>query len=349
MGRSFHGSVINRVIRGCRTDRRARDLDEDEARRGPPHDRAAAPSAVRPAAPPWPCWILADRARASRSCAPSHPAPRLHRWRRACSCSCFSIVAAAARSVGSSRPWPRRRRVPVRRLALLPPLHAFAVEQPDDVLALLVFVVVASVVSVLVDQSRPPHAPSSTRAQAEARGTRAARRRNVPSSTTPSPISSPSCASTFGLDASPCSRRRRGVASAASAGAPVPRPPGGASLRRRARATGGARRRRCRALGAADRRLLRRSSPSSAWRRPRCASTTEAARRDALTEANGVRTALLAAVSHDLRNPLATIKASATSSAQRRCRVVRRPRGVASPDHRSRDGSAHRSCRTSST
>ena len=43
---------------------------------------------------------------------------------------------------------------------------------------------------------------------------------------------------------------------------------------------------------------------------------TQAAQAEALAEANRVRTALLTAVSHDLRTPLASVKAAITSLRQ---------------------------------
>ncbi len=54
----------------------------------------------------------------------------------------------------------------------------------------------------------------------------------------------------------------------------------------------------------------------------------------ALAEANELRTALLAAVSHDLRTPLASIKASVTSLLQRRRRLHARSDPRAAGDHR---------------
>ena len=66
-------------------------------------------------------------------------------------------------------------------------------------------------------------------------------------------------------------------------------------------------------LPAADRRLLTAFVDQLRLAQTTLALQTEATRAAALDEANDLRDALLAAVSHDLRGPLANIKAAATS------------------------------------
>ncbi len=68
-----------------------------------------------------------------------------------------------------------------------------------------------------------------------------------------------------------------------------------------------------RALAAEDRRLLGAFVAQLQLVQTALRLQTEAASADALVDANNVRDALLAAVSHDLRTPLANIKAAATS------------------------------------
>ena len=61
---------------------------------------------------------------------------------------------------------------------------------------------------------------------------------------------------------------------------------------------------------------------------------TQAAQAEALAEGNRMRTALLAAVSHDLRTPLASIKASISTLRQTGVELDRRRRGGAAGDDR---------------
>ena len=74
------------------------------------------------------------------------------------------------------------------------------------------------------------------------------------------------------------------------------------------------------ALAAADRRIVEAFAAQAALalRQERLAEEAAAAR--PLAEADRMRTALLAAVSHDLRTPLASAKAAVTSLRSRRCR-----------------------------
>ena len=72
---------------------------------------------------------------------------------------------------------------------------------------------------------------------------------------------------------------------------------------------------------------------------------TQAAQAEALAEGNRMRTALLAAVSHDLRTPLASIKASVSSLRQTDVAVVGGRRGRPAGHHRAERGPARRADR----
>ena len=69
-------------------------------------------------------------------------------------------------------------------------------------------------------------------------------------------------------------------------------------------------------LAADDQRVLQAFAAQLASALERRRLQAEAARRPLLAETDALRTALLRAVSHDLRTPLASIKASVTSLLQ---------------------------------
>ena len=72
---------------------------------------------------------------------------------------------------------------------------------------------------------------------------------------------------------------------------------------------------------------------------------TQAAQAEALAEGDRMRTALLRAVSHDLRTPLASIKASVSSLRQTDVQLVGRGRGGAARQHRAERRPARRARR----
>ena len=204
------------------------------------------------------------------------------------------------------------------------PYHTFVISHPDDVLALVVFVVVAAAVSAVV-------------------GLAARRTRDAPG-----PEPTPKCYSTW--RATYCARARTGRPAGPAAGdlragighparipsrhPAHPRPParpGNLAGRRR---RGGkpcaapgegdtdipvgedlALVLRGRPLPAADRRILEAfaAQAAAALRQQRLAE--EAERTRPLAEADRMRTALLSAVSHDLRTPLSSAMAAVESLA----------------------------------
>lgn len=194
------------------------------------------------------------------------------------------------------------------------PLHGFTIAEAENLLALIVFLVVAAVVSGLVDVAAR-RAAEAARARAEAETL--ARLAGTMGRQDPLDALVASLQSTFGLrSASVLRRTDDGWVSDASAGAPVPDSPenadtveglsGGLVL-----ALVGPR------LGAEDRRVLNAFAAqlSAAVERNRLNAAVDEA--SIMSRANDLRTALLRAVSHDLRTPLASIKASVSSLRQR--------------------------------
>ncbi len=195
-----------------------------------------------------------------------------------------------------------------------PPHHRFTIAEGENALALVVFLAVGAVVSLLVVQSTR-RAAESDRARAEAEAlARAAS--ELAEREDPLPRMIERMRATFGLDAVSV-LVRSGPAwrvEASSEDAP-PDDLGdrtgielGDDVRLVLRGPG---------LTADDRRLILAlgSQLVSAIERRRLRG--EAAEAVVLAEADQLRTALLRAVSHDLRSPLASIKASVTSLLQR--------------------------------
>jgi two-component system sensor histidine kinase KdpD len=191
-----------------------------------------------------------------------------------------------------------------------PPLHTFTIDKPDNLLALLLFVTVAMLVSSVVHLAAS-RAGQAARSREEARMLLTLAQTVLGGSDTPAAVLDhlvatvggqaellehvggrwvPIAASGGPMDqAAPATRAdvRTDLALQAS-GQPAPITPG--------LLAGFA----AQAAAALDRERLR----------------TQAAQAEALAEGNRMRTALLAAVSHDLRTPLASIKASVSSLRQ---------------------------------
>ncbi len=195
-----------------------------------------------------------------------------------------------------------------------PPLHRFTVAETENVLAIVVFLGVALVVAFLVDQAARTKA-QAVRAQAEARAL-ADVAAAFSDSRDPLPTLVETIRATFDLDAVAVLRPEGdGWRAEASCGDPVPGAPdqatasfpldGGGSL-----ALVG------RPLARDDRLVLDAFTARVAEALTTRSLQAEASHAVALGQANELRTALLAAVSHDLRTPLASIKASATSLLQ---------------------------------
>ena len=220
----------------------------------------------------------------------------------------------------------------------IPPIHTFTIERAADAIAGVTFLLVAVVVSLLVDQSARRRL-ETTRARGEsealarlAGGALASGREVLPSLLaelratfglrgvailTPGDEAPP--ADGQAVTAGPAAGEGPGDSGPrprwtvqASAGSPVPTSPDDAAF---SAALGGG------AvlvltgteLAADDRRLLSAFVAQLRVAREQTRLAAQAASAEKLSETNELRTALLAAVSHDLRTPLASIKAAATS------------------------------------
>jgi two-component system sensor histidine kinase KdpD len=196
-----------------------------------------------------------------------------------------------------------------------PPLHEWTIEERENVLALIVFLLVAAVVSAFVDASAR-RARDAARARADAE-TLARLAANVQHD---DPLADlvVFIRSSFGLDGASVLARGDEAAEwrvEAAAGSHPPADPTSASLTLAlgedvVLALAGA------GLTGADRQVLNAFAAQLTAARERAHLTAAAAHATELTEANELRTALLQAVSHDLRTPLASIKASVSSLRQ---------------------------------
>jgi K+-sensing histidine kinase KdpD len=194
---------------------------------------------------------------------------------------------------------------------LTKPYHTFDVENRDSVIALLVFIVVAAIVSVVVDvSSRRLLAATRSRTEAELLSRFAAQ---------PAADTSPTSAleliqTTLGMDAVALVEGRNGGERVVEATGeldrsvePSFRVSAGGGLY--VVATGPQ-------LFAEDRRMLATlaATAARAWEGRQLAA--EAARSTELAAIDRLRSALLAAVGHDLRTPLAAVKAAVSSLRQ---------------------------------
>jgi two-component system, OmpR family, sensor histidine kinase KdpD len=195
-----------------------------------------------------------------------------------------------------------------------PPFYEVTIAEGENVVALLVFLGVALAVSRFVDAASR-RAAEAARARSEAR-TLASLAATM-GEEDPLPTLLTHLRSVLGLDAAALVRvdADGGWHVEAAAGAPVPHRPGeatavedlGPGVRM---ALVGPR------LAAEDHLVLRAFAGQLAAVLEHGRLRAEAGRAHALAEANALRTALLQAVSHDLRTPLASIKASVSSLRQ---------------------------------
>ncbi len=197
----------------------------------------------------------------------------------------------------------------------VPPIHTFTISDPENITALLFFVVSAAAAAVLVDRVAS-RSREALQARAEA-GTLARTSGILIGEPNPLPGLLDQLRSSFSLEAvSLLSNRDDGWIVDASSGPNPPSEPfdgerwdltddGSSVLVLR-----GAR------LSADDQRVLRTFLSSLALAVQSRRLQAEVAVAAHLTESDQLRTALLQAVSHDLRTPLASIKASATSLLQ---------------------------------
>ncbi len=198
---------------------------------------------------------------------------------------------------------------------LVEPRHTFTIAEPDNVTALVIFVLAAVAASILVDRiATRSREALQARAEAEALARTSSILIGEPN---PLPDLLDHLRSNFGLEAvSLLSDRDDGWILDASSGTNPPTEPfqgeswdlahdGSSVLVLR-----GAR------LSADDQRVLRTFLSNLALALQSRRLQAEAAVAAHLADADHLRTALLQAVSHDLRTPLATIKTSATSLLQ---------------------------------
>ncbi|HML00234.1 MAG TPA: ATP-binding protein, partial [Acidimicrobiales bacterium] len=193
-----------------------------------------------------------------------------------------------------------------------PPIHSLRIAHPADIVALVVFCAVAGLVAQLVDRLARRNL-QVVRARAETEALARLAGRAVLSGADALPDIVNELRRTFDLESvailAPDGSRWRTVT---AAGAPVPVAPEQAAFSAELDEgsvlvlTG-------RPLSAEDTRLLNAFVSQLRMTQERLVLESEAAQAADLAEANSLRSALLAAVSHDLRTPLASIKAAVTS------------------------------------
>jgi len=191
-----------------------------------------------------------------------------------------------------------------------PPLHQLTIADPENLVALVVFLGVAAAVSnfVLAAARRTTDA-NRARAEAQTLAALAATTR----ADDPLPVLVEGLQSAFGLDAVAVLCREDGEWRVeAAAGSPIPADPAEATVAEPLSPdvvlvlVGDQ-------IAAEDRHVFNAFSAQLAAVLDRSRLRAEAGRAHVLAEANELRSALLQAVSHDLRTPLAAIKAAASS------------------------------------
>ncbi|HEY2428181.1 MAG TPA: ATP-binding protein, partial [Acidimicrobiales bacterium] len=190
------------------------------------------------------------------------------------------------------------------------PLHTFTIAHTEDVVALGTFLVVAAIVSVLVDVAAR-RSVEAARARSEARGL-AAMAGSLVGEGDPLPDLVAQLQGTFGLDGVAVLRTQHGAwDTEVSVGSPPPARPEDAPLALPI-AEDAVLVLQGEGLAGTDREVLDAFAAQLAVAVSSRRLHAEAAQAEVLAQTNELRTALLAAVSHDLRTPLASIKASAS-------------------------------------
>ena len=194
-----------------------------------------------------------------------------------------------------------------------PPIHTWTIDEAENLLALVIFVVVAAIVSTVV-ATAARRAAEATRARAEAEIL--VRLAATVTSDDPLHLLVEHLRSSFALDSVAILHRTgEGWICEVSAGPDAPRRPDDADVVDEL-APDVVLALRGRQLTGEDRRVLAAFGAQLAAALERSRLTAAAASAGALAQANELRTALLQAVSHDLRTPLAAIKASVSTLRQ---------------------------------
>ncbi|MFF5969006.1 ATP-binding protein [Streptomyces collinus] len=194
-----------------------------------------------------------------------------------------------------------------------PPVHTLTIDDPKNIVAIAVFVGVAVSVASVVDlAARRTHLAARLRAEAEILSFLAG---NVLRGETTLEALLQRVRETFGMESVALLERTGETAPWSCAGSVGPRPAGNPEDADVDVPVGDhmALSLRGRVLPASDRRVLAAFAAQAAVVLDRQRLRREADRAKELAEGNRMRTALLAAVSHDLRTPLAGIKAAVSS------------------------------------
>jgi K+-sensing histidine kinase KdpD len=211
------------------------------------------------------------------------------------------LVAGVAAAVGSFL---------LANFFLTPPYHTLSVEDRDSLIALVVFLIVAVTISVLVDVGARSQAAA---ARSEAEATLLARVAAEPLTASSVDDVLRDVATTFGLVSVALVERRNESDTVLASVGPAFIGPGTVSVNagddRLLLGDG-------RELFAEDRSLLRNLAQAASRAVDARALAGEASRAQELAEVDRLRSALLAAVGHDLRTPLAGIKAAVTTLRQ---------------------------------
>jgi len=192
-----------------------------------------------------------------------------------------------------------------------PPIHTFTIANTRDALALVSFLVIAGVISTLVDLSTRRR-DDALRARAEARAL-ATMAGTVLQDPEPLPKLAEELAVSFRLDGVAIFTGSDDGWHTEAAAGPDPPPAPDAARESYALPDGSILAWSGTELRAHDREVLGAFATQLALALQGRRLQAEAANATALAKANELRTALLAAVSHDLRTPLASIRAAATS------------------------------------